>query len=108
METLEQLKKNYEIGLPVLEKLFKLNKQELLPLLKKICEGIIPDHYNHLFEIKNAQVTKVTVDDEANKITVNFYDCLEITPLGIYIQPEHGDNQKIISFNETFTLDKLL
>lgn len=107
MDTIDKLKQDYELGLPVLKKLFKLNKEQLVTTLETICSGILPDHYNHLFKPKNVRVTKIIVDDEESEIKVEFYDALKITPFGVNVQPEHGQAFTVVKFNKTFTLDNL-
>jgi len=108
MDTMDQIKRDYELGLPVLTKIFELKKDKPIPLVKKVCQGVISEHYNHLFEPKNVRVTKKTVDDEVSEIRIEFYDALLISPMGIHLSPENGANKKIIAFNETFTLENLI
>ncbi len=100
MSKADEFQKQYEIGLPIFKELFNLNKVELKEKLKSICGDKCDSDV-----IEHGGVTKIIEDDEPSSIKLGYYgSCLSISPFGIYFQPEHRDNKKIVEFNEHFVL----
>lgn len=96
------LEEKYEIGFPILEKLFNLKKEELIELLKDIFEE--NDSVLEILENKPS-VIKTLKDDKADNIAIHFYGSIEINFFGIFYKPEHGSGNYLVRFNKYFKLD---
>lgn len=92
-------------GFPMFEKLFNLNKPNLLKVLKEIFQDD-----KSILEIleNNPSVIKKIENDEPSEIKVCFYSRIEINPFGIYFQPEHGASKQILKFDKFFNIDVAL
>jgi hypothetical protein len=95
-------KEMWETGFPMFEKLFNLNKPNLLKVLKELFQD-----NESILEIleNNPNVIKKIENDVPNEIKVCFYSYIEINPFGIYYQPEHGASKQILKF---FNIDAVL
>jgi hypothetical protein len=94
----------YEIGLPVFQKLFEMKKDELVQTVKDICEPYAPsdDFFNDNISV---YVTKTIVDDSPSEIFISAYNNLIISPFGINIKV-HGITKNLVRFNKYFTLNQ--
>lgn len=92
--------KAYEVGFPIFEKLFEMKKNDLLVVLREICNG---KFQSDLLD-DDSKITKQIEDDIPVKIIVSSYDILIITPLGIEYRAEPGHFQNIAEFNKFFQL----
>lgn len=89
------LEEKYEIGFPILEKLFNLKKEELIELLKEIFDD--NDSVLEILENKPS-VIKTIKDDKADNIAIHFYGSIEINFFGIFYKPEHGSGTYLVKF----------
>ena len=99
MSQIEKFKKEHEIGFPIFNQIFSQPVSEI----KKLVEDIVNDSQMSSF-FKSCSVTKTSVDDVPREIQMNFYDSIEITPLGITHYPEHGVGTTIVKFDKYFKL----
>ena len=99
MNDYKEFLKRYDFGYPILEKLFKLNKDELKKKLQTICGDKLPDGL-----LKEGSVKKTISNDVPESIEIWFYDHISISAYGINYKPEHGTEKEIIAFNEHFKL----
>lgn len=106
METLaETINKQYENGLPIFKKLFKLEKEILKKTLIDIIGGTsVHVNTNMLDLINNGIAYKTIRNDVPENIEINYYDQIKVTPFGISFKPEHGDEKEIIKFGIHFKL----
>jgi len=100
---IEDYKKAYEIGLPIFLELFKLSDSDLKDKLKSILRSKLDSRNMDLFD-KTSPVTRIIKNENPEKILIEFYDWIEIYPLGISFHPEHGKSRQIIDFDEHFKL----
>lgn len=103
--TVSKYEEAWKNGFPMFEKLFNLNKPNLLKVLKEIFQD-----NSSVLEIleNNPKVIKHIEDDEPNEIKVCFYSRIEINPFGIYFQPEHGSSNQLLKFDKFFNIDEAL
>ncbi len=94
--------KQYEIGYPIFEQLFKLSDKDLKVKLLSILNG--NEGCEEILKAKNSGVTKEIHNEKYRNIKISFYDYIDILPFGIYYHPEHGTAKSIIKFNEHFKL----
>lgn len=101
MGMLEQYMEKHRIGQPIFLKLFELNKDKLLQVIK----SILTDHPDSIDLIENGpRVTKTIVDDMPDTIKIAIYGVIIITSLGIGFKPEHGHEHRVFAFDKFFTL----
>lgn len=103
MTSLEQsYKEKFEIGFPIFSRLFNLNKEDLLKVLKELFKD---NHtiYNLLDD--NPSVLKTIQDDRISEITISYYDVIRITPFGISYKPEHGSYEYVVKFDKFFNIE---
>jgi hypothetical protein len=93
--------KQYKIGQPIFEELFKLSSKEIIEKIKSICGSRISNE--HFFDTIPT-VEKKSVDDRPTDIKLHSYDGIEISAFGIRWCPEHGESIKLLEFNEHFKL----
>jgi hypothetical protein len=91
---------SYEIGFPTFQKIFEMESNKIKGLVKEICKGKLKNE----FYFEHANVTKITENDEVSKITLDYYDYIEITPWGIQYLGEHKGREWIVRFDKFFTL----
>lgn len=103
---MSELEKKYhqehETGFPIFKKLFELNKDDFLAVMKDIFQ------YNNLVLrlLKNEpRVVKTIVNDEPNTICIYFYDSIEVNAFGVRFKPEHGESTLILKFDKLFNVD---
>lgn len=100
MSDYKEFLERHKFGMPILEQLFKLNKDELKKKLQTICGHItLPEGL-----LKEGSVEKTISNDVPKSIEVWYYDHISISPYGINYKPEHGNEKEIIAFNEHFKL----
>jgi hypothetical protein len=104
--TLEQKwKKEYEVGYPIFEKLFQLNKNDLI----KVMEDIFQDNLKFMEILENnPKVIKTITDDKPEEIGIHFYSSITINYLGVRYKPEHGVSDMILKFDKFFNVDVAL
>lgn len=101
----EKYEQQYEIGFPMFEKLFQLKKDDFIRVMKDIFQ----DDKSVLEILENKpSVVKTLRNDEPEKITIYFYDGIEIDYTGVSYKPEHGSPTKILKFDKFFNLDVAL
>lgn len=101
--SVEDIQKKYDMGLPILEEFMKMTDLEIKAKLKSIVGDQINDS-DYLLS-KDSHVQRVIENEVASKITVSYYDSIEISPFGISFVGEHGyNNRKLVEFNEHFKL----
>jgi hypothetical protein len=103
MTLLEDYKKAYETGLPFFLKLFKMSDLDLKDKLKSILKNKLNSRNLDLLE-KSSDVIRTIRNENPEKISIQFYDWIEIYPLGISFHPEHGNAHQIVDFDEHFIL----
>lgn len=101
LESMIEIAKEY--GEPIFAEVFALSDKELLEKIESICGEQLPDHILSNYG-KGTWVTRVIKNEEPQSITIEYYDSVEINVFGISIKPEHGQSQKIITFNKHFKL----
>lgn len=106
--TLEQkYNEIYEIGFPIFQKLFQLNKADFI----KVMVFILKDYKNkHALEIleNNPRVVKIIHDDEPYEINIEFYSSIIVSHVGINYKPEHGASFFLVRFDKFFNVDATL
>ncbi len=101
----QKYKEQYEIGLPIFQKLFQLKKDDFIKVMKYIFE----DNSNVMEILENKpRVIKKLVDDEPEDIKICFYSSIEITYFGVKYKPEHGVSEMILKFDKFFNIDVAL
>ncbi|HMR88490.1 MAG TPA: hypothetical protein PKD51_10065 [Saprospiraceae bacterium] len=101
MSFVEKYQCEYEIAFPIFNKLFQLNKNDFINLMKEIF------HDNgYVMEILNGnpKVIKTLNDDIAEEIQLHFYDSILINWSGVKYKPEHGSLRTIAKFNKDFII----
>jgi hypothetical protein len=104
--TLEQkYKEQYEIGLPIFQKLFQLKKDDFI----KVMKDIFQDNQSVLEILENKpKVIKTLNDDEPEEMQIHFYSSILINYTGVRYKPEHGSLQMILKFDKFFNVDVAL
>lgn len=92
-----------EIGYPILEELFKLSDEELKEKLQPIIGSDLNDWNDGILK-EGSSVRREIYNMKCEKITIIFYDWIEINSFGIYYHPEHGGKKKMVEFNNHFKL----
>ena len=100
MTFLEQAEHDWNVGLPIFNKLFEKNSSEIKSVVEKIFESRKVKSNN--FTFSKCDVKKVIKNDEPWSIGLYFYDSIEINPLGIYFKPEHRGITLVVPFDSTF------
>ncbi len=92
----------YEIGYPIFQKFFSLNKKNLIDVMKDIFQDNLK-----VMEIieNNPRIIKTLENDEPEEISIYFYNSIKITCFGVYYKPEHGVQEKILKFDKFFNLN---
>lgn len=101
--SLEEMKKQYEIGSKILEQIFQLSDVEIKEKLKSICGNKTPEYAQDLFE-KDSAVERVIKNEKPYSISIYCYNSIEIGAFGISFKPEHGEGCSLVDFNEHFKL----
>lgn len=102
MTALENFEESYKIGFETFHKIFNLEKQSLILLIRDIFKDD-QNVNNALDDI--ASVEKIIVDDTPSKISIYAYSTIIIDAFGISYKPEHGFEKRILNFNKYFKLD---
>ena len=100
MTFLEQAEHDWNVGLPIFNKLFEKNSSEIKTIVEKIFESRKVKSNN--FTFSKCDIKKVIKNDNPHEIELYFYDSIEICPLGIYFLPEHGFTKLVVPFDSTF------
>lgn len=100
MTFLEQVEHDWNIGLPIFNKLFEKNSSEIKSVVEKIFESRKVNSNN--FGFSHCDVEKMSKNDEPREIGLYFYDSIKISPLGISFKREHGPNNLVVPFDSTF------
>jgi len=106
MGLVEEFLEKHRIGEPIFLKLFELKKDKLIEVLKKVLASY--PRPMDIFEDGTPRVTKITEDDVPDKIFVACYDVIVITSTGIRFKPEHKNEERVLDFNEFFTLGDMI
>lgn len=94
------IEKEYEIGYPTFEKLFKMSDVELKNILKEFVNSPYDENF-----FKNADIEKTIYNGKYNQIKITFYDMIIISPFGIITKQEHSLNgEQVVKFNKYFKL----
>lgn len=96
----------YNVGFPILKKLFKLKRNRLLTVM----QAVLKDN-EEAMQILNeeADVKKKIVNDVQEEIRIYFHSVLLINYAGVRLIPAHGRNVKLIfKFDEHFNLEAAL
>ena len=94
----------YDIGYPIFSELFQLKDLELKEKLKDIIGEELKNQESLYILNPNTGVTREIHNEKYRKITIEFYNWIEITPFGIDYHPEHGRSQVIRLFDKHFKL----
>lgn len=100
MTMIEKLKKQYEIGQPIFEKLFSLSDKDL----RIIIEKIIPEEYKEDFS-KSDDCIRTLKNEKPTKVLFSNYESIEVDWGGILIKKEDGCIERLRKFDEFFKLD---
>lgn len=101
----ETINKQYEIGLPIFNKLFELENEILKKKIIEIIESTAVDFNKKTSDlINNGIVYKTIRNDVPEHIDINYYDQIRITPFGISFKHERGEEKEIIKFGIHFKL----
>lgn len=94
--------KQYEIGFSIFNKLFQLNKEYFIKVMKYIFQ-----ENKTIIKIleEKPMVVKTSINDEPEKIKICFYDCIIVNYTGVLFKPEHGQSQIILKFDKFFNID---
>lgn len=104
MGMVEEYIEKSRIGQPTFLKLFDLDKEKQIQVIK----SILSDHTDSVSLFNdNPRVTKTIVDDMPDTIKIAIYDAIIINSLGISFKPENGNVKRILSFDKFFTLGDL-
>jgi len=105
MSLAQELQKQYDVGFPIFEKLFKLNKVDLITVMKDIFQD-----NKQIIEVlvNNPVVIKTLKDDEPTEIKICVYDTILINYTGISFQPEHSSWVRVLKFDYFFNVDLIL
>lgn len=101
MSIVEDIEKRYNIGQPILKKIFDMDYLAIKGILLKICNS------NEAAKevITNGFVYKSSRNDEPQSIEICSYSCVSVSVFGVYYKPEHGEKKLIVEFGEFFKLD---
>ncbi len=101
----QQYQEQYKIGFPIFLKLFQLEKDGFI----KVMKDIFQDNKSVLEILENKpKVMKTLCDDEPEEITIHFYSSIVINYLGVKYQPEHGASIMVLKFDKFFNIDVAL
>ncbi len=104
--TLEQkFQQQYEIGFPIFQKLFSLNKEKFISVMKDIFQ----DNKSVMEILENKpKIIKTLENDEPENIKIHFYSSIEVTYFGVKYKPEHGQSEMILKFDKFFNVEVAL
>lgn len=91
----------YEIGMPILSKLFDMKSAEIKEVLKDVLANKIDTEY---ILSNESTVIKESRNDLPQNIKIWFHDCLSISAFGIQWIPEHGNVKELVTFDKHFVL----
>lgn len=99
MSLIKEYEEKYNTGFPTFEKLFWLNKHQLVNLLKQVCN----DH-SKVIELleSNPNCYKKLTNDIPEEVTLSYWSTIKIIPTGIQFKTEHGQFEDVVSFNRFF------
>lgn len=95
MLRIDEIVKEYEISYPRLVKFYNLPDSELKDFLSKLFPEL--DIPKRGLYSNGSEVVRKIVNGKIDKITISFYDSIEISWTGIYLIPEHGVENKLLS-----------
>ncbi len=105
---LDKMQENYDIGIGVMNDLMKLDDEQLREKIRSICGSLVPDYGQDILqsgiESKGGTITRKIKNMKPNLISIEFYNWIEISPLGISFHPEHGGAIHLVEFNKHFTM----
>lgn len=96
---IEDFKKQYEIGYPILKQLCEGTDANI----KEKLRSILDSKYHEILDDKPC-VTRIMKNEEWSELHVSVWGSIEVSPYGIYYKPEHGGATKLIDFNKHFVL----
>ena len=98
---LENIKKQYEIGKGILNKISGLNDSMLREYLVDLFT--IQDETELVALVNDAPICKrILLNEKIDTIEFRYWDAIILTYEGISFQPEHGSRRLVIKFNELF------
>ena len=101
--TLTEIQEQYDVGYKIFEQLFALSDKDLKTKLQSVI-GTELNKLNDGILGESSGTTREIHNEKYSKITIGFYDWIEISAFGIYYHPEHGTARKMIEFNKHFVL----
>lgn len=104
MGTLEEKwKEKYDIGYPILEKIWEMDKTTLGEFLESLLVNF--NFADNFKEFSNTKITKTIEDDKFSTIKISYYDTIIIDFCGIHYKGEHGQSSTLRLFDRYFKLD---
>ena len=97
MTMVEKIEKEYKEKQPIFKKIFNLPCKDI----KKIIGKILND-YQIDFCLDSSRVIKKIINDEPDTITLEWYDQIEISFMGVYFKPEHKSRYLITRLYNDF------
>ena len=99
MSRLEDIQMEYEVGQAIFKELFEMEDSQI----KEKMNSILSKDYNYMF-ISNSDCIRTIRNGEPEKIEFWYYDCIRINWNGIFYQPEHGPEKRLVRFGKHFKL----
>jgi len=98
----QKYKEQYEIGFPIFKKLFQLDKDDFI----KVMKDIFQDNKSVMEILENKpKVIKTLIDDKPEEMQIHFYSSIIINYTGVRFKPEHGSLEMILKFDKYFNVD---
>ena len=102
----------YNFGQGVITKLNFLSDEGLKLQLKNILVNFIgglDKNISSLLESDTLDIKRTILNGKVSEITLNFYDEIQITPLGIFYKAENGrETENLISFYRAAAINSFL
>jgi len=113
MTLTEKLELEHSIAQPIFCELFKHDSNTIRKIVQRIVNANTPQYLeslSDLFQESNGgvQVYKTICDDEPDKIRIASWSSIEISWVGVYIQPEQRPQIQVCKFGETFKLPEIV
>jgi hypothetical protein len=96
---IEKIKKQYEYGNKIFNKIFNLSDEQLKLKLK----DILNENYHYIID-NNSSIKRTIIDENPKKIEIINWDNLSIEWFGIDYIPENGVSKRIREFDKYFIL----
>lgn len=102
MTLVRDFKEQFEVGFPMFKKLFELNRNDFITVMKEIFHD--NKSVMEILEGSN-NITKTIRNDTPEEISVEYYNSISINFLGVYYKPEHEVQTKLINFDKFLNID---